>query len=249
MELVFDSWSVFFITCGVLLAAQLVYVLFGFGSGLIAVGGLALVLPELKDVVVILLLISLPAELFVVYSSRRHLRWREVLLICSGIAVGVPLGALVLKTTEGGLALLLLGAFLLVASSGLYALPAGKHIRWPAFAAPPVGLVSGLLGGMFGTGGPPLIFYYQLAGTEKLAFRANLMAIFLLVTTIRLPTYLVIGLITWPRVASAAAVLPAVLLGGWLGHRLHLQLPERLFRRLVCGVLFLIGVLLLLRTN
>ena len=53
----------FAVTCAVLVVAQMVYVLFGFGSGLIAVGSLALVFPEIKDVVVLLLLVNLPAEL------------------------------------------------------------------------------------------------------------------------------------------------------------------------------------------
>ncbi len=247
LQTVFDSWGSFALACGILLVAELVYVLFGFGSGLIAVGGLAIVLSEVKDVVVILLLVSLPAEILVVYSSRRLLRWREVLLICVGIAIGVPIGALVLKSAEPAAALILLGAFLIVTAIGLFMLPAHRQLRWPGYLGPPTGFISGVLAGMFGTGGPPLIVYYQLAGTEKLAFRANLMAIFLLVTCLRLPTYLTLGLITWPRLLSAAAVAPAVFLGAWLGHRLHLQLEESTFRRLVCAALLVIGALLILR--
>ena len=60
-ELVFSSWWLYALTFAVILVAQLVYVVFGFGSGLIAVGTLALVFPEIRDVVVILLLVVLPA--------------------------------------------------------------------------------------------------------------------------------------------------------------------------------------------
>jgi uncharacterized membrane protein YfcA len=73
------------------------------------------------------------------------------------------------------------------------------------------------------------------------------MAVFMLVTLTRLPSYAVAGLITPPRLWSALAALPFALLGGWLGHRIHLQVSERLFQRLVAGTLVVIGALLLLR--
>ena len=69
----------------VLVIAQIVYVMFGFGSGLIAVGGLALLFPEIKDVVVLLLLVNLPAELWVSWQARREVRWRPILALGMGI--------------------------------------------------------------------------------------------------------------------------------------------------------------------
>jgi uncharacterized membrane protein YfcA len=43
------------------------------------------------------------------------------------------------------------------------------------------------------------------------------------------------------------AVFPAVLLGAWIGNRIHLRIDEAVFRRLVSAALVLIGALLLLR--
>jgi hypothetical protein len=100
---------------------------------------------------------------------------------------------------------------------------------------------------MFGTGGPPVIIWYRLAGADKAAFRGNLMAIWMLVSLTRLPSYGVAGLLTAPRLWSGLAVLPAVLLGGWLGHRIHLEIAERTFQRAVAVALAIIGALLLLR--
>lgn len=77
--------------------AQLIYVLFGFGSGLVTVAILALVLPDLQDVVVLILLINLPAVLFVVLRSRDAIEWRGVLRLCLVIVAGIPLGTAVLR--------------------------------------------------------------------------------------------------------------------------------------------------------
>ena len=72
IETIFDSFPQFILVCLILAAAEAVYVLLEFGAGLISVGAMALLLPELQDAVVLLLLVNLPAELWVVRSSWRR---------------------------------------------------------------------------------------------------------------------------------------------------------------------------------
>ncbi len=231
----------------ILVIAQLVYVLFGFGSGLIAVGSLALIFPEIKDVVVLLLLVNLPAELFVTWKSRQEIRWKPIAGLGVGIAVGIPVGAWLLSTIDAEMILTVLGWFLVAVGIVFVKLPSGGRFVPPAAAAPPTGLISGVLTGLFGTGGPPVIIWYHLAAVGKSAFRANLMTIFLLMTFIRVPSYAVNGLVTVPRMWSSVMVMPAVLFGAWLGHRLHLQISEQTFRRLVSLLLTALGVVLLIK--
>ena len=246
-EVVFSGWAQYALVCAVILVAQLVYVLFGFGSGLIAVGALALVFPDLRDVVVILLLVVLPAELGVAAASWRRIRWREGAGLLLGVAPGVVLGSRILRTGSPSLVLTVLGVFLVAVSVVFLLLRDGARVRWPRWVVPPTGLVSGLLTGLFGTGGPPLIVYWHLAGLDKGGFRANLMAVFVTMTLLRLVSYSVEGLITPERLWSGAAVLPAALLGGWLGQRIHVQVSEPVFRRLVSALLGVVGLMLLVR--
>jgi uncharacterized membrane protein YfcA len=246
LEAVFPSTSILLITMAVLLVAEMVYVMFGFGAGLIAVGTLAIFLPELRDIVVILLLVNLPFEIWVVLSSRREIRWHGVGKICAGIAIGVPVGTWFLRFGEPRFLLTGLG-FMLILTGGLFLLLRSSwSIRWPKWTGPVFGVVSGFFGGVYSTGGPPVILYYQLSGTSKAAFRGNLMAVFLFITLVRLPTTALAGLITMPRLQAALFVFPAVLLGAWLGNQIHLQIKEELFRRLVSAALVVIGLLLLL---
>jgi uncharacterized membrane protein YfcA len=246
-ETIFHTPFEFVATCGILMVAQVVYVLFGFGSGLIAVGSLALLFPEIKDVVVLLLLVNLPAELLVVAQSRREIRWRPIAGLGSGIALGIPIGAWFLRGSDPRLVLTILGWFLVAMGILFMRLPGGGRTRTPAWAAPPVGLASGLLTGLFGTGGPPLIVWYHLNAADKAAFRANLMTIFLLMAFVRVPSYALGGLITPTRLWSTLTVMPAVLCGAWLGHRLHIRISEVVFRRLVSGLLTVLGAVLLIR--
>lgn len=248
METVFTSVPQFAIACLALAVAEAVYVLLGFGAGLIAVGTLALFMPELRDVVVLLLLVNLPAELYVAWTARYQIAWRGVLLVFAGIALGIPLGTWLLSAADLSLLLTLLGAVLVAVGSLFLLSPTRRPRQLAGWTAPPVGLLSGVLTGLFGTGGPPLIFYYQLHDLPKAAFRGTLMTLFLLMTAIRVPSYAAFGLITVPRLWSSLAVLPAVLLGAWFGNRVHLRLDETTFRRLVSVALVVVGLVLLART-
>ena len=44
-------------------------------------------------------------------------------------------------------------------------------------------------------------------------------------------------------------MLPISLLGVWIGQRIHVEVPERLFRQMVSGLLGAIGLLLLMRNE
>ena len=244
---IFTNPLEFAITCLVLVIAQMVYVMFGFGSGLIAVGGLALIFPEIKDIVVLLLLVNLPAELWVCWQSRMEIRWRPIAILGVGIGVGIPIGAVILKQSDPQFILVILGWFLMAVGLVFLRLPGGGRCHLPAWAGPPAGLASGLLTGLFGTGGPPLIIWYHLSAGSKSAFRGNLMTLFLLMTFIRVPSYVVSGLVTPARLWSTVMVLPAVFLGAWLGHRLHIRISEVVFRRLVSGLLFVLGLVQVIR--
>lgn len=244
---IFTSLPQFLLVSAIVMVAQTIYVLFGFGAGLIAVGSLALVLPDVKDVVVMLLLVNVPAESWVVYRSRDAIDWRGTLRIAIGVVVGIPVGTAILRVGEPTVILYGLGAVLVVVGAIFARLPDGHRVSWPRWVAPPVGAVSGILTGLFGTGGPPLIIYYRLSGMAKSAFRGNLMAIFFLKTFIRLPAYVIGGLVTAPRLWSGLALLPAVFLGAYLGNRIHITLAEATFRRLVSGLLTAIGLVLLAR--
>jgi uncharacterized membrane protein YfcA len=244
---VFPSVEAFVLACLLLALAELVYVLLGFGAGLIAVGTLALFLPDVTDVVVMLLLVNLPAETAIVHRSWRQIRWGGVAVLLAGIAVGIPIGGWILMAAEPHYLLTALGVVLIGVGLVFLMLPNHPNLATPRWLEGPIGLISGLLTGLFGTGGPPLVLHFQLQGLDKSAFRGHLMTLFLAMSVVRIPAYVGLGLVTAERLAAGAAVLPAVLLGAVVGHRIHLELDERLFRRLVSGALAVIGAVLLLR--
>ncbi|MCB9554462.1 MAG: sulfite exporter TauE/SafE family protein [Deltaproteobacteria bacterium] len=241
---VFGTLPTYLAVCAVLLGAQLIYVLIGFGAGMIAVGALAMLLPSLQDSVVVLMLVNMPVELFVALSARQHVDRRTLISVGSGLLVGAPLGSLGLRFADPRLALFGLGLFLLLVAATFLLLPA-KQLRWPFWAGLPVGLLAGAFGSMFSAAGPTLVLYFRLAGASKDTFRGSLMALFFVNSCLRLISYAAVGLFDPRRLLSALLLVPVILLGAWLGNAIQMRLSQSTFERLVLAALVCIGGLLL----
>ena len=110
------------------------------------------------------------------------------------------------------------GVFLLV--------PEHRRVNWPPWSAPRWGCPPASCPASSAPAGRRWCSYFKLGGADKASFRGNLMAVFLLLTLVRWPSYAVAGLITARGSPPALLLLPAVLLGAFIGHRLH-TCPKR----------------------
>ncbi|MCE5249173.1 sulfite exporter TauE/SafE family protein [bacterium] len=107
-----------------------------------------------------------------------------------------------------------------------------------------VSAFSGLCGGLFAVGGPPIV-YWLGRRFAKHAFRRALIVVFFLATIARVITYGASGLLNVKLAVYALYSLPGVVLGIVLGNRIFIALSERWFSRVV-GVLLIIVSLKLL---
>jgi len=244
---VYPTLAAYLLCAASMLCAQAVYMGLGFGAGLVAIGSLALVLTRTADAVVLLILTSLPLELYVVWRTRRHVAWAGVLRIAVGLAIGLPLGAYLLRAGAPQALLRLLGLMLVLVGVVFAVLPSRVTLSWPSWAAVPVGGLAGLLGGLWGVGGPPLVLYYRLSGTEKQTFRGCLIAIQLLMSLGRVPLYALNGLLTANRGVAALYLLPPVVLGALAGSLAHQRLSQGTYERAISVFIALLGVALMLR--
>jgi uncharacterized membrane protein YfcA len=160
-------------------------------------------------------------------------------------AVGSLAGALLAAPLGAKALTLVLGALLCL--TGLTAL-SGLGARWhlARAAAWPLGVVSGLFGGLAGNqGGVRAVALLSFQLTPA-AFVATATASGLLVDAARIPVYLGrgAGLVTaqWPTVVVATA---GVLLGTLAGERILLGLAPQTFRRVVGAVVLVVGLTVL----
>ncbi len=146
----------------------------GFGFGLLIMAVLPLVMP-LQAAVGTVAVCGLFVCLYLLWRYRRHVDWADVARLCAGGAFGLPLGVWVLRDLPAELCMRVLGA-LLVLYAG-WNLAAGRRSR-PVEREPvatgwgyPAGLLGGVLGGAFGTGGPPVVIYADCRKYAPMLFR------------------------------------------------------------------------------
>lgn len=106
------------------------------------------------------------------------------------------------------------------------------------------GLASGILGGLFGMSGPPVILWLRAQRVPKDAFRATLIGYFFLTGLVRAGSYIHEGLLTERELVAALWLLPASLAGAAAGISLHGRLSERTFERVVAVLLVALGAVL-----
>lgn len=108
--------------------------------------------------------------------------------------------------------------------------------------------LSGIVGTLFGTMGTVFFaMYLDARSLAKEAFRATMSAMLLTLSLVRGIGYYATGEFTRDALIVFAAILPVMLVGIYIGDRIHVRLSEVTFRRLVGATLLLCGVPLLLR--
>ena len=83
--------------------------------------------------------------------------------------------------------------------------------------------------------------------TTKEQFRGTLSAMMMTLAVIRGAGYLAVGEFGRESLLLFAAALPCMLLGIFLGDRVHTNMSETIFRRVVCAILILSGLPLMLK--
>jgi len=230
---------------GFLLTAYGIRGIVGFGSGLIAIPLLALILP-LPLVVPAVALTDYLASASQGIGNRRDILWSALIPLVPFLLTGVAVALYLFRQVDPGLLTRSLGVFVICyAGYTLLGLHPGRIAR-PHWAAP-LGGLGAMVGTLFGTGGPFYVAYLQLWGPSKGQFRATAATAFLIEGSTRMSGYLVAGFFTRDALLLFVMALPLAALGLYAGHHVHTSLGEAAFRRLIGVLLLGSGLALLLR--
>lgn len=108
-----------------------------------------------------------------------------------------------------------------------------------------VGALSGLLGGLFASSGPPMVFHMYRQPLERELVRRALLLVFALNALVRLAIVLATGQFSLRALLLVACALPVVHAATRWHHRLPSSLAPKTLQRVVAGLLVLAGGLLL----
>lgn len=229
----------------IIISAYFLKGLSGFGPALIMIPFLTIIYDPLTAIIITTTLDFL-AGLTLVYQIRREISWSFVIPIIFTMGIGASFGAYLLGQLPMDTIRQIMG--IAIGLFALYMMFQG-NLKPPSksgveFLKYPVGLVSGLFGGMLGISGPPLVIYMKLS-FSKAFFRTQLIVIFLFGAGWRLVLYHLnrIGLnLEWPLLVIFIIVM---ILGVFIGNKVHLKISETLFNRLVAVVIFITAIRML----
>src|SRR5258705_8751027 len=222
----------------VILVGYTVFGATGFGASPITIPVLAHVLP-LTFVLPLAALLDLGSGLVLGFHTRRQADTRELLTLVPFTLVGLTLGVTLLVSLPRDATVLALGLFVCVYA--LYVMfRRGSARRLSRYWAAPAGMLGGIVGALFGMGGPPYVVYISGRIPDPAAQRATISQMVILNVGLRVAAFAVAGLLVSRALWIAVAILlPVAWIGLWVGHRAHVSVRPALMARLIGGGAFL----------
>jgi uncharacterized membrane protein YfcA len=223
----------------------------GFGAAA-AMPLLALIIP-LKVLIPAWTLIGLTAGVTLLGRDRAHIAWGDMARLLPSCLLGIAIGlyaftALDARTLAQGLGVLIV----LYGGYSLW-ITTRPQTRWqasPRAIAPIAGVLGGAVGTTFGTMASVFFaIYFDVIRMAKDNFRASMSAILVALGIVRGLGYWAVGEYSRDVLITVAIALPMMLVGIFIGNRIHTGLSELAFRRLVATALIISGVALLVKSG
>ncbi len=197
-------------------------------------------------------LVAVPATVLVLFISTfqlmpgamRDVAWPLVFQMGVAGCIGVPLGVYALIATEPDL--MRRGIAAVVVLFALAMLTGWRYQHAPSpWLAMAMGGIGGTLSGAGSVGGPPVIVFL-LAGPDRAAAnRAAIIFYFFFTQIVAVALYWFEGVIVEKVLWLTVLMLPAQMIGVWIGTRLFPKANETLYRRVALGFLLIIGLVTL----
>lgn len=230
----------------VVFAGYLIFGVTGFGASPITIPVLVQVLP-LVFVLPLAALLDLGSALVLGFHTRRQADTRELGVLVPFTLVGLTLGVTLLVSLPRRATVLALGLFVCAYAIHVVLRRATPR-RLTRWWAAPAGFVGGVLGALFGMGGPPYVAYITGRIRDPAVQRATISQMVILNVGLRVVAFALAGLLVSRTLwVAVALLLPVAWIGVWVGNRVHLRLAPATVTRVIGAVLFLTGAALVLR--
>jgi len=229
----------------ILFVAYVIKGLSGFGSGLVAIPLLAFFLP-LPFIVPVLALLSYTGTVYQSVTYRRDVVWRDLWPLLPFSLAGITIALWLLVNADVTVLTFMLGVFIFCYA--VYSLLPHDIKSGSRFWAVPAGAFAGLIGALFGTGGPFYVLYLKMRKVTKQQFRATITMIFLVDGGIRIFGYFYSDLFTIKMLVLALLLLPVLMLAMYVGQHIHIKINDRRFNQVVSTLLLMSGLSLAIKS-
>jgi uncharacterized membrane protein YfcA len=210
---------------------------------------LALLVP-VKILIPVWTLLGIASSVVVLWREARHVSTGAMIRVLPTCLIGTLIGLYLFTAFDSRN--LARGLGLLVIAYGVYSLWAtarpARLTPPPRGIAPLAGVLAGVVGTLFGT--MASIFFAIYLDARRLTkdqFRATMSTMILVFSIARSAGYFVVDAFDSDTIRILVIAVPMMLLGLYLGNRIHGLLSEVSFRRLISVLLLTTGLPLVLR--
>jgi uncharacterized membrane protein YfcA len=229
----------------ILLVASYVQSIAGFAHGLIVMGSVTLLgLAPVAFTAVVISMTGFASILMALVGRRGHINEQIFLRACLGLVPMLLVGLALLHFLDHGASKTLqriLGSVILLGGGLGMIKPRPRSERAANWQDTVAGALSGILGGLFSTSGPPLIYHFYRQPDRVDVIRSTLLAVFLISSSSRIILVIWEGSFEVNMLYLSLMTLPIVALGTYLGRKFPPPFSERGMRRLAFGLLMVLG--------
>ncbi len=217
-------------------------------GGLPLIGMLAVPLMALQISPVVaaglLLPIYIISDMYGLWIYRKSFDRRNIAILVPAAAIGIAVGWATASITNEDVVTILVGVIglaycidaLLKARRNLPPKPAyvPRGVFW--------GAITGFTSFVSHSGAPPYQMYVLPQRLEKMVYAGTSTIIFAIINLLKLPPYWFLGQVNLASLETALLLSPLAIIGAYVGYRLTLILPEKIFFRIVEVALFLVSL-------
>lgn len=219
----------------------------GFGFGIFIMTALPFLMPSYGEAVTLSGLLSLTSAAVVMFRYLKYVTWKRFLPIVASFVIFSTLAISLLDKIEGQAMRIILGIVLIVISLyfSFFKEKLQKIIRPTSGWQLGAGAASGVMGGLFGMHGPPVVLYLVASEPDKDHYMGMIQTYAFVTNVTMLAVRAWNGYVT-PTVGTTylyglAGLAIGVLAGNWA----YSRIPNRIFTYVVYAYIAVSGIIIL----
>ena len=219
----------------------------GFGFGIFIMTALPFLMPSYAEAVTLSGLLSLTSATVVMLQYVKYVTWKRFMPILGAFVVFSTVAILILDKIEGPMMRMILGCMLIFLSLyfSFFKERLQKHIRATPGWMLGTGSVSGVMGGLFGMQGPPVVLYLIVSEPNKNHYMGMIQTYAVATNITMLAVRIYNGYVTPAVGTSYLYGLIGLAIGVIAGNWAFKRIPSRLFTYLVYGYIGISGAFIL----
>ncbi|MEX1375838.1 MAG: sulfite exporter TauE/SafE family protein [Eubacteriales bacterium] len=192
------------------------------------------------------LIVGLPSNAVIAIKERKSISLKVVLPLALLVILGTIPGVYILKNADANLLKVIFGFVVVLVGVETLLRERRKRTSRPSkLLLGIIGIVSGILCGMFGIGAF-LVAYISRTTENTSQFRGNICTVFLAENIFRLIIYSVKGIINVPILITSIKMLPFMLAGLFFGILLSKKMNEKSIKKIIVLLLIITGFVLII---